>query len=127
MFENKTGYYLQLLTAEIIKLHGSTENKIIKDKNGENVILIHSNIFNNDYQQDPKVLYTFVPNKPFGSFLEIVPTSFIFLKTFNLELSYIEVWFTNQSSQPLEIEDRMSLTLVIKWYSYYKNALFNWR
>ena len=37
-----------------------------------------------------------------------------------------EVWFIEQSSEPLEIEDRVNLTLVIKWYSYFKNALFNW-
>ena len=37
-----------------------------------------------------------------------------------------EVWFIEQSSEPLEIEDRINLTLVIKWYSYFKNALFNW-
>ena len=58
-----------------MKLLGSTENKITKDKNGENmphfeitkVVLIHCDIFNNDYQQDSGVLYTFIPNKPFGN------------------------------------------------------------
>ena len=73
-----------------MKLLGSTENKITKDKNGENipslesteVVLVHSNIVSNDYQQDSRVLYTFVPNKPFGSLLEISLTNFIFLKTF---------------------------------------------
>ena len=55
-----------------------------------------------------------VTNKAFGSLLQISPTNFIFLKTFNSKFSYIEVWFTNQSSQPLEIEDKISLTLVIK-------------
>ena len=74
-----------------MKLLGSTENKIIKDKNGEDVphleikevLLVHCNIVNNDYQQDSRVLYTFVPNKPFGSLLEISQTNYIFLKTFN--------------------------------------------
>ena len=74
-----------------MKLLGSTENKIIKDKNGENVprlkitevVLVHCNIVNNDYQQDSRVFYTFVPNKPFGSLLEIPRTNHIFLKTFN--------------------------------------------
>ena len=105
-----------------MKLLGSTENKIIKDKNGENVphleitevVLVHCNIVNNDYQQDSRVLYTFVPNKPFGSLLEISPTNHIFLKTFNSEFQTIEVWFTDQNSQPLEIEDRINLTMVIK-------------
>ena len=70
-----------------MKLLGSTENKITTDKNGENVphleitevVLVHCNIVNNDYQQDSRVLYTFVPNKPFGSLLEISPANHIFL------------------------------------------------
>ena len=74
-----------------MRLLGSTKNKITKVKNGENVphleiteaILVHCNIVNNDYQQDSRVLYTFVPNKPFGSLLEIAPTNFLPLKTFN--------------------------------------------
>ena len=68
----------------------------------------------NDYQQDSRVLYTFLPNKPFGSLVEISPTNHIFLKTINSEIKDIEVWFTDQNSQPLEIEDRINLILVIK-------------
>ena len=76
-FETKTGYYLELLTNETMKLLGSTENKITKDKNDENVphleitevVLVHCNIFNNDYRQDSKVLVAFVLSKPFGSSL----------------------------------------------------------
>ena len=76
-----------------MKLLGSTENKIAKDKNDENVphceitevVLVHCDIVNNDYQEDSKVLYTFVPNKPFGSLLEISPINHIFSKTFNSE------------------------------------------
>ena len=105
-----------------MKLLGSTENKITKDKNGENVphleitevVLVHCNIVNNDYQQDSRVLYTFVPNKPFGSLLEISPTNHIFLKTFNSEYNEIEVRFIDQNSNPLEIEDRTNLSMVIK-------------
>ena len=105
-----------------MKLLGSTENKITKDKNGENiprleiteVVLVHCNIVNNDYQQDSIVLYIFVPNKTFGSLLETSPTNHIFLKTFNSEFQTIEVWFIDQNSQRLEIEDRINLTLVIK-------------
>ena len=59
-------------------------------------------------------LYTFVPNKPFGSLLEISPTNHIFLKTFNSECDETKVRFKDQNSQPLEIEDRINLTLVIK-------------
>ena len=85
------------------------------------VVLVHCNIVNNDYQQDSRVLYTFVPNKPFGSLLEIFPTNHIFLKTFNSEYDEIEVWlFTNQNSEPLEIEDRINLTLLIKSNIHYK-------
>ena len=78
------------MTPETVKLFGSTENKITKDKNGENVphleitevVLVHCNIVNNDYQQDSIVLYTFVPNKPSDSLLEISPKNQIFLKMF---------------------------------------------
>ena len=77
-------------------------------------ILVHCDIVNNDYQQDSRVLYTFVLNKPFGSLLEISPTNHILLKTFNSEYNEIKVGFTDQNSQPLEIEDRINLTMVIK-------------
>ena len=105
-----------------MKLLRNTENKITKDKNGNNVphfeitevVLVHCNIFNNDYQQDSRVLCTFVPNKPFGSLLEYSPTHHSFLKTFNSEYDEIIVWFTDQNSQTLEIEDRINLTMVIK-------------
>ena len=105
-----------------MKLLGSIKNEIIKDKNGENVphlevtevVLVHCNIVNNDYQQDSRILYTFVLKKPFGSLLEISPTNHIFLKTFNSEFQYIEVWFTDHNSQLLEKEGRINLTMVIK-------------
>ena len=100
-----------------MKLLGSTENKITEDKNGENVpdlaitevVLVHCHFVNNDYQQD-----SIIPNKRFGSLLEISPKSQIFLKTFNSEFKTIEVWFTDQNSQPLEIEDKINLTLIIR-------------
>ena len=122
MFKIENEYSLELLTKETMKLLGSTENKITKDKNGENVphleitevVLVHCNIVNNDYQQDSRLLYTFVPNKPFGSLSEISPTNHILLKTFNTDYNEIEVWFTDQNSNPLEIEDRINLTMVIK-------------
>ena len=121
-FKIKNGYTLELLTPETMKLLGSIENKITKNINGENVphlqitevVLVYCNIVNNDYQQDSKVLYAFVPNKPFGSLLEISPANHIFLKTFNSKYDEIKIWFADQNSQPLEIEDRINLTLVIK-------------
>ena len=120
-FKIKTGYYLELSTSETMKLPRSTESKITNDENGESlphvditeVALFYCNIASNDYQQNSLVLYTFVPNKPFGSSLEILSTNFIYLKKFNSEFSKTEVWFTAQNSQPVEIEDRINLTLVI--------------
>ena len=121
-FKIENGYSLKLLTPEIMKLLRSTKNKISKSKSGENVlhleitevILVHCDIVNNDYQQDSRKLYTFVPNKSFGSLLEISPTNHIFLKIFNSGYDEIKAWFTDQISQPLEIEDRINLTMVIK-------------
>ena len=90
-FKIKRGYHLEFLTTETMELLGSTESKIAKDKNGKNlphleineVVLIHCNIVNIDYQQDSRALYTFVPHKSLGQFLDMLPKSFIFFKTFN--------------------------------------------
>ena len=80
-----------------MKLLGSIENKITEYKNGENVsqseftgISVHCDIANNDNQQDSRVLYTFIQNKPFGSLLKITPKNYAFLKTFNSEFQAIE-------------------------------------
>ena len=81
MFKIKAGYYLELLTHESMKLLGSTKSKVTKDENGENVphleitevILVHYNVINNDYQHDSGVLYTFIPNRLFGQLLDISP------------------------------------------------------
>ena len=56
---------------------------------------------------------TFVPNKSFDQLLDISPKIFIFLKTFNSEFLYIEVWLTDQNSKPLEVGDKKNITLVI--------------
>ena len=100
----------------MMKLLGSSESKITKDKNGENVlhleiaesILVHSSLINNDCQKDSRILYRFVPNKPFGSLLGISPTNHIFL-----EFQETKVWFTDQTSKPLEVEDKINLTLIV--------------
>ena len=105
-----------------MKLLGSAESKITRDKNGENVphlevvelVLVHCNLVNNDCQQDSRILYTFVPNKTFGSLLEISPTNHIFLKTLNSEFQEIKIWFADQTSKPLKVEDRINVTLKIK-------------
>ena len=117
----KTAYYFELLTPKTIKRVATIKNKVTNDENGENVphleitevVLIHCNIVNNDYQQDSRALYTFVPNKTFGQLLDISPKNYVFLKTFDSEFSYIQVWFTDQNSVPLEIEDKIKITLVI--------------
>ena len=92
IFKIKNVYSLELLKPETMKLLASTENKITKDKNNENVhhlqmievLLVHCNIVNNDYQQDSRILYTFVPIKPFGSLLEISPTNYAFFENIQL-------------------------------------------
>ena len=104
-----------------MELIGSTENKITKNKKVENVsyleitevVLVHCDIVNNDYQQDSRVLYTCALNKPFGSLLEISQTNHILLKTFNSEYDEIKVWFTDQNSQPLNSQPK-NLTMVTK-------------
>ena len=85
-FRINAGYYHELLTSETMKLLESTKSRITKENNGENVprlestevALVHHNIANNDYQQDSRVLYTFVPNKSFGQLLNISPKNSIF-------------------------------------------------
>ena len=121
-FKIKNGYYLERLTPETMKLLETTENKKTKDKNGESVphleitelALVHCSLVNNDYQQDSRILYTFVPKKPFGSLLEISPTNHYFLKIFNSEFQEIKVWFPDQTIKPLEVEDNINLYLIIK-------------
>ena len=78
------------------------------------LILVHCNIVNNDYQQNSRILFTFVPNKAFGSLLEMSQKNHVFLKTFNSEFQEIKIWFTDQTSKPLEVEDRINVTLIIK-------------
>ena len=87
-FKIKTGYYLEILTPETMKLLRSAKIKITKDKNGENVphleitevVIVHCKFFSNDYQHDSRVLYTFVPNKSFGQLLDISPKKYYFKK-----------------------------------------------
>ena len=119
VFKVKTGCKLELLSPETMKLLGSTKD-IDHHKDGEDVpklesvevILLHCNLVNNNYQQASKVLLTFVPNKQFWQLINIAPHSFIFLRTINTEFSSTEVWFTDQNSEPLEIEDSVNLTLI---------------
>ena len=75
-----------------MKLVGITTSKVTKDENGENVprleitevVLIHCNVANNSYQQNSRVLYTFVPHKSFDHLLDTSTENFIFIKTLNI-------------------------------------------
>ena len=104
-----------------MKLLGSTKDTINADKNGENVprlenvevVLVHYNLVNNSYQQASRVLFTFVPNKQYGHLIRISTSSLIFLKTMNTEFSEIEIWFTDQNNNSLEIEDNVNISLTI--------------
>ena len=121
VFKIKSGYKLELLSKETMKLLESTKDIIDEDKNGENVpklenvevVLIHCNLVNNCYQQHSRVLFTFVPNKEYGQLISISPHSLVFLKTMNTDFSEIEIWFTDQNNNALEIQDKVNISLII--------------
>ena len=121
LFKIKTGYKLDLLFPETMKLLGSGKKDVDKDKKGEDVpklesfevVLVHCNLVNNSYQQEDKVLFTFVPNKQFDQLITISPHSLPVLKTTNKEFQSIQVWFTDQNNRPIEIEDSVNITLII--------------
>ena len=121
VFKIKTGYKLELLSKETMKLFGSTKDIIDSDKNSENVprlenvevVSVHCNLVNTSYQQHSRVLFTFVPNKQYGQLISISPHSLIFLKTMNTEFLEIDIWFTDQDNNALEIEDNVNISLII--------------
>ena len=121
VFKIKTDYKLELLTEETMQLLGSSKKDIDKNKDGEivprleivEVVLVHCNLVNNNYQQASKGLFTFVPNKQFGQLITITPHSLRTLKTTNAKFSFIEIWFTDQNNRPLEIKDNVNITLII--------------
>ena len=121
VFKIKTCYKLELLTPEIMRLLGSTKKVVDTDKNSENVpklesvevVLVHCNLVKNDYQHSSKVLCSFVLNKQFGQLINISEQSLIMMNTVNTDFSYVEVWFADQTSKALEIEDSVNLTLII--------------
>ena len=84
------------------------------------IVLIHGNIVSNNYQQNSRVMYTFVPNKSFSQLLDTSPENLIFLKPFDSEFPYVKVWFTDQNSKPLQITDKINITLVINYSTAYK-------
>ena len=120
-FKVKTGYELELLTSETQKLLG--DGPIIdKDKVSKNVpqldqvdyVLLHCNIVQNDYLQNFKLLYEFVPDKTFGQLISVKPPVFIQCKTSDSIFDYIEIWFTDQDNNSLQIEDKVSVTFPFK-------------
>ena len=121
VFKKKTGYKLELLSEETMKLLGSTSNIIDAVKNSEivprlenvEVIIVHCNLVNKSYQQHSRVLFTFVPNKQYGQLISISPHSLVFLKTMNTDVSEIGIWFTDQNNNTLEIEDNVNISLII--------------
>ena len=122
VFKIKTGYKLELLTEETMQLLGSSKKVTDKNKDGEivprletlEVVSVHCNLVNNNYQQASKVLFTFVQNKQFGQLITITSHSVTMLKITNAEFSFIDIWFTDQNNRPLEIEDNVNITLIIE-------------
>ena len=105
-----------------MKLLGSTKKDVDADKNNENVpkleyvevVLVQCNLVKNDYQHTSKALFSFVPNKQFGQLINITPHSLTMMNAVNTEFFFfVELWFTDQTSKPLEIEDNVNLTLII--------------
>ena len=121
VFKVKSDYKLELLSPETMKLLGSTKKDVNKDKDGEDVpklesvevVLVHCNLVKNDYQHRSNVLSSFAPNKKFGQLINISPHSLPMMNTVNTEFPFVEVWFTDQTSKALEIEDNVNLTLII--------------
>ena len=121
IFKIKSGYRLELLSKETMKLLGSTNDTIVADKKSENVpklenvevVLVHCTLVNNSYQQHSRVLFTFVPAKQYGQLISLSPHSLVFLKTMNTEFSDIEIWFTDQNNNALEIEDNVNISLIM--------------
>ena len=121
VFKIKSGYKLELLSKETMKLLGSTSSIIDADENSENVprlenvevVLVHCNLVNRAYQQHSRILFTFVPTKQYGQLISISPHSLAFLKTMNTEFSEIEICFTDQNNDASEIEDNVNISLII--------------
>ena len=117
MFKIKRGYKVQLLTNEKIKLL-----IIDTDKNGNNVpelenvhsVLLYCNVVHNDYLQNSKLLYTFVPDKGFGQLLSIQPKALIQSRATNSIFDHIKIWITDQNNNSLQIEDSISVALIIQ-------------
>ena len=121
MFKIKYGYKIEFLTAETMKIFGSTKKLIHKTKNGENVpslevvevVLVQCNLLDNQYQQKPELLFAFMRNKSFSYLLNTEPNNLVFLKTYNTDFGDITITFTNLNGRPFKIEDKVKLTMFI--------------
>ena len=118
VFKIKDRYKLELQMRETVGLFGSTKELIDKIKNEEKVqslevVFVQCNLVDNQYQQKFEVLYTFSPYKSYAYLLNVVPSNLVFLKTYNTESDEIIITFTNQNGRPLEIEDKVNLTMLI--------------
>ena len=106
---------------ETMKLLESKIKDVDSDKNSENVpklefievVLVHCNLVKNGYQHISKLLFSFVRIKQFGELINISPHSLTVMNTINTEFYFVEVWFTDQASKALEIEDNVNLILII--------------
>ena len=113
VFKIKSGYKLELLSKETMRLLGSSTDTIDGDKNSElvpklesvDLVLVHCNLVNNSYQK--------ASNKKYGQLITVSPETLIMLKTVNTEFSFIEIWFTDQDNRPLEIEDSVNISLIV--------------
>ena len=111
VFKIKTGYKLELLTPETMRLLGGSKKGVDKNKDSENepkfeaveAVLVDCNLVKNDYQHTSKVLFTFVRKKQFGQLINISPHSLTMMNTANTEFSLIKVCFTDQASKALDI------------------------
>ena len=103
-----------------MQLLGSSKKYIDQNKDGEivprletvEVVLVHCNLVNNNYQQASKALFSLVSNEQFSQLITVTPHSPTMLKTTNAEFSFIEIWFTDQNNRPLEIEDNVNIKLI---------------
>ena len=112
-FKKKTDYKLELLGSSKRVIEKKKDGEIVPRLEGVEVVLVHLNLVNNNYQQISKVLFAFVPNKQFGQLITITPHSPTMLKPTNADFSFIEIWFTDQNNRSIEIEDNVNITLII--------------
>ena len=114
VFKIKCWYKLKLQTPETMKLFGSSKKLVNKTKNGKNVrsleavevVLVQCNLVDRQYQKKSEVLYAFMPTRSCAYLLNVEPSNFVFLKSYNTEFDEIIIIFTEENGRPLGIEDK---------------------